>query len=145
MLETKLRFKHMVGLDDKLKSMLSKQFAIRDELKLIERRLTLLDEHIKQAGIYRKYRPFKQKYNQQKQKQQAQYHEIHRAELTLYEAAERYIKTNLNGRDKIPLPIWRAEWEKLTAEKNRLNREYVSLKNDTAAVEKIRSISRTRF
>ena len=129
----------MAGLDDKLKSMISKQFAIRDELKPIEQRLKTLDEHIKQADIYREYRPFKQKYNQQKPKHQEQYYETYRRELTLYEAAERYIKGVLNGRDKIPLPTWKTEREKLIAERKQLDVEYKQLKADTAAVEKIRS------
>jgi len=38
-----------------------------------------------------------------------------------------------------PITKWKAERDKLTDEKKLLNREYVSLKNDTAAVEKIRS------
>jgi hypothetical protein len=55
------------------------------------------------------------------------------------QAAERYLKGTLNGRDKIPLPAWKTEREKLIAEKNQLFREHQKLKADTAAVEKIRS------
>lgn len=35
---------------------------------------------------------------------------------------------------------WKEEREKLTADLKRLNRDYFSLKTDTAEVEKIRSI-----
>ena len=129
----------MAGLDDKLKSMIGKQFAIRDKLKPVERRLKDLDKHIEQADNYLKYKPFNDKYKQQKPKHKEQYYETYRAEITLFESAQKYLSGVLNGRTTMPLKAWKAEREKLTADKNQLNREYVSLKNDTAAVEKIRS------
>ena len=55
----------------------------------------------------------------------------------MYEAAERYIKGVLNGREKIPLPTWKTERERLTAERKRLNAEYLFLKNEVGKVEKI--------
>jgi len=115
----------------------SKQSAIRDDLKPIERRLKTLDEHIKQAEYYREFMKINRLYKQQKPKDKESFYESHRRELTLYEAAERYIKGVLNGRDKIPLPTWKAEREKLTAERKRLNAEYISLKDEVGKVEKI--------
>jgi len=72
-----------------------------------------------------------------------EYYETYRPQIALYESAERYLKNVLQGhfdaKKLPPITKWKAECDKLTAERNRLNREYVSLKNDTAAVEKIRS------
>lgn len=67
---------------------IGKQFSIRDELKPIERRLTVLDEHIQQ---------------------QADYYETHRHEFTLYEAADRYLKGVMNGKTTLPIKAWQAE------------------------------------
>ena len=73
----------------------------------------------------------------EKPKDKDKFYESHRRELTLYEAAERYIKGVLNGREKIPLPTWKTERERLTAERKRLNTEYISLKEEVGKVEKI--------
>ena len=46
-------------------------------------------------------------------------------------------KGALNGREKIPLPAWKAEREKLTADKKRLDNRYIALKGEVKEVEKI--------
>ena len=43
-------------------------------------------------------------------------------ELTHYEAAGRYLDGVMNGRTSIPLKAWKAEQEKLTAERKELSR-----------------------
>gem|GEM_PF-5988500 len=68
-----------------------------------------------------------------------QYFETYRQKITLCQAAERHLKDTLNGRDKIPLPAWKAERDKLNAERKQLDVEYKKLKADIATVEKIRS------
>ena len=80
----------IAGLAKKLESMTNKQFAIRDELKKVNRRMETLDEHIRHSGNFKNYRGQK------------------------------------------------AQYEKLTADKTRLNAEYSKLWNETAAVEKIK-------
>lgn len=44
----------------------------------------------------------------------------------------------MNGKTDLPLKTWKAERDKLKADRQRLNGAYVSHKNDTAEVEKIR-------
>jgi len=129
----------MAGLDNKLQSMIGERLRIGDELKPIDRRLKVLDEHIRQSEIYREHTKINRLYKQQKPKDKDRFYETHRRELTLYESAERYIKAHLNGRDKIPLPTWKAEQTKLTADRQRLNLQYQNLKTETAKVERIRS------
>jgi hypothetical protein len=127
------------GFDKKLQSMIGERFRINDELKSIDRRLKDLDKHIAQTELIKEHSKIHKIYKGLKPKEQPAFYESKRAALTMYEAAERYIKGVLIGRDKIPLPTWKAEREKLTAEKMRLNREYTELKTETAKVEKIRS------
>jgi len=127
----------MAGLHKFIIAMHSKQSEIRDKLKPMERRLKTLDEHIKQAILYREHAPINRIYQQQKPKHKEEFFESNRAALTLYQAAERYIKANLNGRDKIPLVAWEKECATLTAERKALNAEYLTLKDEVGKVEKI--------
>jgi len=113
----------MAGLGEKVKDIYGRQLNIRDELKPVERRLKVLDEHIKQADIYRKHKGNKAR---------------NESEDILFVAAKKYITDHLNGRGKIPYSTWKAERDKLTAERHRLNQEYVSLKDEVKEVEQIR-------
>jgi len=113
----------MAGLEEKVKNMIERQLNIRDELKPVERRLKVLDEHIKQADIYREHKGNKAR---------------NESEDILFAAAKKYITDHLNGHGKIPYNTWKAERAKLAAERNRLNQEYVSLKDEVKEVEKIK-------
>ena len=122
-----------------------------------------LDEHIRQAENYKKYRAVSRRYNElYSEYQSAQnatglfaknkaqkaldfannYYESNRAELTLFNAAERYIKDVMQERydpKKLP-PItkWKAEFKSLSADKDLIYREYYSLKDEVKEVEKVR-------
>jgi len=113
----------IAGLEEKVKDMYGRQFDIRDELKPVERRLKVLDEHIKQADIYLTHKGNKARTE---------------AEEILFTAAGKYLKGVMNGKTTLPTKAWRAERDKLTAERNRLNSEYVSLKDEVKEVERIR-------
>jgi hypothetical protein len=109
-----------------------------EKLKPIDRRLKTLDKHIKQSETYAKTRAAYAEYQKQKPKDKERYCEAHRADITLHEAASRYLKEHLNGRTEIPLKKWKAERGRLTAEKFVLTREYVALKEEVRDVETIR-------
>ena len=59
-------------------------------------------------------------------------------ELTHYEAAERYLNAVMNGKTSIPLKSWKAERDKLNAERQQLSHRYDKLKNEVKEVEQIR-------
>jgi hypothetical protein len=111
---------------------------LRERLKPLERRLKTLDEHIKQVESYRKHRKVYEQYQGQKPKHRDAFHEAHRAEITLYESADRYLKRHLNGRTSIPMQAWKSERGKLTTERSRLNSKYQTLKSEIREVEIIR-------
>ena len=122
-----------------------------------------LDEHIKQAENYKMYKPQKRRYDElyaeysaaqkttglfaRKNEEKAciafnNYAEDNRPELTLFNAAERYIKDVMQERydpKKLP-PItkWKAEFKSLSADKDLIYREYYSLKDEVKEVEKVR-------
>ena len=153
----------MAGLAEKLDAMTDKQYAIREELKPIDRRIKTLDEHIKNSGNYKAYRPQKARYEKlyaqyeavkksggfgaERRAQKAldaanEYRESHRMEITLYEAAERHLKNALqkhfDPKKNPPISKWTAERGRLTAKKKGLDAEYSKLWHETAAVEKIK-------
>jgi len=150
----------IAGLDDYFGGMIGERVSIGNQLKPIDNRLKELDEHIKQSGIYQQYESYKKKYDKlnaehkklsketgfgaKKKTQNAldtanQYYETNRMEITLCTTAERHLKANKDSDGKIPLPSWKAERERLTTERNKLNVRYQKLKAETAKVEKIRS------
>ena len=153
----------MSDLENKVDLMHKRQSTFLGRLKPVERQLKTLDEHIKQADNYKKYKAVSRHYNdlyseyQSAQnatglfaKSKAQkaldfannYYESNRTELTLFNAAERYIKDVMQGRydpKKLP-PItkWKAEFKTLSADKDLIYREYYSLKDEVKEVEKVR-------
>jgi len=129
--------KNMDDLVNFLKSMHNRQSGIREKLKPMERRMKTLDEHIKQVGYYKEFSKINRRYKQQKPKGKEAFFESHRREMTLFQAAERHLKSVLNGREQIPLATWEKEHATLTAERKTLNAEYLSLKDEVGKVEKI--------
>jgi hypothetical protein len=145
---------------DKVGKFYSRQTGINDKLKKVERRIKTLDEHIKQAGIYKQYGGFKVKYDKlcveykalekasgfgAKRKAQKAldvanaYYEAHRAELTLHAAAVRYFQELQRGHDHLPNPsTWEDERAKLEGEKKSLYQQYYTLKDEVKQVEIIR-------
>jgi ATP-dependent exoDNAse (exonuclease V) alpha subunit len=111
----------IAGLEEKVKSMYSRNARLRDRLKPIERRIKTLDEHIKQAEIYRKL----------KSKVRTESEEI------LFAAADRYLKGALNGH-KLNIKVWKKERESLATEKDVLYQEYTLLKKETREIETIK-------
>lgn len=128
----------MDGLTGKMAGMFKEQRKISEKLKPIDRRLKTLDGHISNAERYLQYRDIYRKYKQQKPKKQEAFYEAHRMELTHFEAAERYLNDVMNGRTGIPLKAWKAEQEKLTAERKKLSRRYSTLKDEVKEAEQIR-------
>ena len=113
----------IAGLDEKFKSMIGEQQAIRDKLKPIDMRLKTLDEHIKQSDIYLRLKVKK---------------ELTDSEKVLFKAASDYFKDVMNGRTVLPIKAWKAEHSKLTTERKTLYLRYVSLKDEVRKAEQIR-------
>ena len=109
--------------DEKFKSMIGEQFDIQHKLKPVERRLGTLKKHIEQADIYFKYKGKKK---------------LTEAEQILFTAAHDYLKGVMNGKTALPVKAWKAEYAKLTAERETLNQRYLALKGEVKEAEQIR-------
>ena len=76
----------------------SKFEEVNEKTKTIEDRLKKLNSLIKQADLYLQHREINNLYKQQKPKHKDRFYETLRTALTLYEAAERFLKANLDGK-----------------------------------------------
>ncbi|MDR2559123.1 MAG: MobA/MobL family protein [Oscillospiraceae bacterium] len=134
-------------LNAQVKSMYQNQSVIRDELKPVERRLKVLAEHIKQGENFKKYKSIYEQYQTIepgladklfKREPKAEFYEKHRAEITLYEVADRYLIEHLNGKVKSPpMKKWRAEYAELSEKRDTIYRGYYSLKDEVKEVERV--------
>jgi len=120
-----------------------------DTLKQVEKRIADMGLLIKNIELYERTKPVYDRYRQAKNKER--YRQEHESEIILYEAVRNTLKAIQADSDsgKLPNPnTLRAEYDKLTKEKDRLYQEYGKLKKqvkqlDTlkANVDKILNIS----
>ena len=82
-------------LNEKIDGLRNKYFSARRNIKSTERTLADLSERLKQADIYRRYKPIHKEYLSQKPKHKEEYYNRHTAELILYDTAVKFLK-NLN-------------------------------------------------
>ncbi len=118
---------------------IQKEFdSVNVQLKTRERRIKVLTEHIKQAEIYHKYISIHKQYMQEKPKKQDDFYQRHPTEITLFDAADRYLKQVMNGHSVLPLKEWKAELVQLSAEREILYQKYNGLKEEVRDVEVIK-------
>jgi hypothetical protein len=110
---------------------------VRGNIQLTEMRIKALDELIRQAGIYSEHRELYTQYQKLRPRKQPKFFEAHRAELMLFEAANRYFDVHLNGHE-LPLKAWEQERAELTVKRGKAYREYGSLREQVFEVETIR-------
>lgn len=129
------------GLDAALSSVDQKTDKISNGLKAREKRMKQLKNLIENAQAYQRNKPFHDAYKQIKWKgKQENYAEAHRAELTIWNAANRYLHANLpEGVKSLPIAKWEKELTELTAE-NKV--EYEKLKASRAEVAELQKIRR---
>ena len=104
----------LAELDATLSSVSDQADAIRAGMKTAEKRMKELQKLIEYGKNYTEYKPIHDELKKLKNgwtSKRDKYEEAHRAELTLWNAASRYLHANLPKRTKT-LPI--SEWEKST-------------------------------
>jgi len=100
---------------------------VNEKTKTVEERLKKLNPLIKQSDLYLQHKEINKLYKQQKPKHKDRFYETHRTELTLYQAAERFLQANLDG-TTLNTKAWKKEAAELTAEKDKLYQDYKGLK-----------------
>ena len=95
----------------------------------------------KQGKNYLAYKPIHDEHKQIRWKgKQEKYAEAHRAELTLWDAANRYLHANLpKGTKTLPIAEWEQEYADL---KTQRDSDYTKLKDTRAEVAELQKIRR---
>ena len=132
----------LAELDAALSSVSDQADAIREGMKTAEKRMKELQKLIEYGKNYTEYKPIHDELKKLQNgftKKRDRYEEAHRAELTLWNAASRYLHANLPKGIKPPLPI--SEWEKEYATlSGQRTAEYTKLKETRAEVAELHNI-----
>ena len=108
-------------------------------MKTAEERMKKLQKLIEYGKNYTEYKPIQDEYRQIRWKgNQEKFAEARRAELTLWDAANRYLRANLpKGTKTLPIAEWEQEYADL---KTQRDSDYTKLKDTRAEVAELQKI-----
>ena len=126
-------------LDASLSSVSDKAYSIREGMKTAEQRMKELQKLLEHGRNYQTYKPIQDEYRQIRWKgKQEKFAEARRAELTLWDAANRYLHANLpKGTKTLPIAEWEQEYADL---KTQRDSDYAKLKDTRADVSELQKI-----
>ena len=128
-------------LDASLSSVSDRAYSIREGMKTAEQRMKELQKLMEYGRNYQTYKPIQDEYRQIRWKgKQEKFAEARRAELTLWDAANRYLHAHLpEGVKTLPISAWEKEYTALKAQREA---EYETLKDTRAEVAELQKIRR---
>ena len=130
-------------LDAALSSVSDQADAIREGMKTAEKRMKELQKLIEYGKNYTEYKPIHDELKKLQNgwtNKRDKYEEAHRAELTLWNAANRYLHANLpKGTKTLPIAEWEQEYADL---KTQRDGDYTKLKETRAEVAELQKIRR---
>ncbi len=130
-------------LDASLSSVSDRAYSIREGMKTAEQRMKKLQKLIEYGKNYTEYKPIHDELKKLQNgwtNKRDKYEEAHRAELTLWNAASRYLHANLpKGTKTLPIAEWEQEYADL---KTQREAEYDTLKKTRAEVAELQKIRR---
>ena len=125
-------------LDASLSSVSDKAYSIREGMKTAEQRMKELQKLMEYGRNYQTYKPIQDEYRQIRWKgKQEKFAEARRAELTLWNAASRYLHANLTDTKTLPISEWKQEYADLKAQRDT---DYTKLKAARAEVAELQKI-----
>ena len=128
-------------LDASLSSVSDKAYSIREGMKTAEERMKKLQKLIEYGKNYTEYKPIHDELKKLQNgwtNKRDKYEEAHRAELTLWNAASRYLHANLpKGTKSLPISEWEKEHATLSGQRTA---EYTKLKETRAEVAELHNI-----
>ena len=128
----------MEQLYEKVSAMNSGYYDLRGKIVKAERRLSVLNERLEMWTQYQKYKPVRQKLDKIAPAKREQFEQRHSADLALFDAAVRYLDTLKASGEAITPKAWRAEAQKLTAEKDADYLKMRAMREDIKAVETLK-------
>lgn len=123
-------------LDETVNSIRDEYDNIRITLKEVEGRLKSLTELVKQAEIYRRHRELYKQYHSLSGNKADMFRIRNYTEIALYEAAEKYLKENVNG-STLEVGKWKSDIATLTEQKNKLYSEMYKKRDELKIAESI--------
>ena len=128
-------------LDASLSSVSDRAYSIREGMKTAEQRMKELQKLMEYGRNYQTYKPIQDEYRQIRWKgKQEKFAEARRAELTLWDAANRYLHANLpKGTKTLPIAEWEQEYADL---KTQRDSDYTKLKDTRTNVSELQKIRR---
>ena len=128
-------------LDASLSSVSDRAYSIREGMKTAEERMKKLQKLIEYGKNYTEYKPIHDELKKLQNgwtNKRDKYEEAHRAELTLWNAASRYLHANLpKGTKSLPISEWEKEHATLSGQRTA---EYTKLKETRAEVAELHNI-----
>ena len=129
-------------LDASLSSVSDKAYSIRAGMKTAEQRMKELQKLIEYGKNYTEYKPIHDELKKLQNgwtNKRDKYEEAHRAELTLWDAANRYLHANLTDIKMLPISKWKQEYADL---KEQRDTDYTKLKATRTEVAELQKIRR---
>ena len=127
-------------LDAALSSVSEQADTIRTGMKTAEQRMKELQKLIENGENYLQYKPIHAELKKLKNgwtNKRDKYEEAHRVELTLWNAASRYLHANLTDTKTLPISEWKQEYADL---KEQRDTDYTKLKAARAEVAELQKI-----
>ena len=128
-------------LDAALSSVSDKAYSIREGMKTAEQRMKELQKLMEYGRNYQTYKPIHDELKKLQNgwtNKRDKYEEAHRAELTLWNAASRYLHANLpKGTKTLPIAEWEQEYADL---KTQRDSDYTKLKDTRTNVSELQKI-----
>ncbi len=124
-------------LNEKIDGLRNEYFSARRKIKSTERTLADLSERLKQADIYRRYKPIHKEYLSQKSKHKEEYYNRHTAELILYDTAVKFLK-NVIVHGKLPTMQWQEQAKRLIIQKQSLYADMYRLRDEVKEIENVK-------
>ena len=128
----------MRQLHENISAMNKSYYDLRGKIVSTERRIKVLDEHLSMWEQYEEHKGIRRQLDKVKPGKKGQFEQRHETELALYEAAARYLEKLKSGGEALPPKKWRAELEKLTAQKEIHYQEMRAMREQIKAVENLR-------
>ena len=123
-------------LDETVNSVHDEYDNIRITLIEVEGRLKSLAELVKQAEIYRRHKELYKQYHSLSGNKADMFRIRNYTEIALYEAAEKYLKENVNG-STLEVGKWKTDIATLTEQKNKLYSEMYKKSDELKVAESI--------
>ena len=130
--------KSMPELFDKVAAMNGDYYDLRGKIVKAERRISVLNERLEMWEQYQKCKPVRQKLDKVAPAKREQFEQRHSADLALFDAAVRYLDTLKASGEAITPKAWRAEAQRLTAEKDTDYLKMRAMREDIKAVETLK-------